>query len=163
MANNPLGADLLDAALHVLASLDAMAQGAPPGPPDPARLARWRSRVHLDEEGILGGELAVEPARHGMVGSPEIDCAALIPICRARCCLMDVHLTREEVAAANVRWDPATPFMVRQGADGYCVHSDPASRGCGVYTCRPAVCRAYDCRDDKRIWVDFEKRIPAPF
>jgi hypothetical protein len=25
------------------------------------------------------------------------------------------------------------------------------------------VCRSYDCRTDKRIWIDFENRIPAPW
>jgi hypothetical protein len=24
------------------------------------------------------------------------------------------------------------------------------------------MCRGYDCREDRRIWLDFEKRIPAP-
>jgi hypothetical protein len=31
-----------------------------------------------------------------------------------------------------------------------------------VYEHRPAICRTYDCRKDPRIWIDFEKRIPAP-
>jgi Fe-S-cluster containining protein len=42
------------------------------------------------------------------------------------------------------------------------VHFDRESGRCLVYENRPATCRVFDCRDDKRIWTDFEKRIPAP-
>jgi hypothetical protein len=31
-----------------------------------------------------------------------------------------------------------------------------------VYAQRPGACRAYDCRHDPRVWIDFEARIPAP-
>jgi hypothetical protein len=30
-----------------------------------------------------------------------------------------------------------------------------------VHGQRPEACRVYDCRNDKRIWKDFEKRILA--
>jgi hypothetical protein len=36
------------------------------------------------------------------------------------------------------------------------------SGGCTVYDDRPGTCREYDCREDKRVWIDYEKRIPAP-
>ncbi len=50
----------------------------------------------------------------------------------------------------------------RRESDGYCVYSDEETRGCGVYRRRPGVCRSYDCRADKRVWADFERRLPAP-
>jgi hypothetical protein len=31
-----------------------------------------------------------------------------------------------------------------------------------VHHARPRTCRVYDCRRDPRIWLDFERRIPAP-
>jgi hypothetical protein len=31
-----------------------------------------------------------------------------------------------------------------------------------IYLQRPVPCRAYDCRDDKRIWTDFEKKVVSP-
>ena len=31
-----------------------------------------------------------------------------------------------------------------------------------MHAFRPRVCRSYDCRSDERIWLDYEKRIPAP-
>ena len=40
------------------------------------------------------------------------------------------------------------------------VHNDPTGHGCTAYTQRPSVCRRYDCRDDARIWEDYEQRIP---
>lgn len=62
-----------------------------------------------------------------------------------------------------VRWDYGQPYLIRQRAsDGYCVHNDPQSHGCTVHAHRPRVCRGYDCRQDKRIWIDYEQRIPAP-
>jgi Fe-S-cluster containining protein len=33
---------------------------------------------------------------------------------------------------------------------------------CSIYEQRPGACRAYDCRRDRRVWIDFEARIPAP-
>ena len=60
-----------------------------------------------------------------------------------------------------MRWDYGRPYWNLRRPDGYCVHND-ADHGCGVYKERPAPCRAFDCRGDERIWLDFEKRIPAP-
>jgi Fe-S-cluster containining protein len=96
------------------------------------------------------------------VSSPEIDCAALIPICQARCCRLSVNLSFQDLDD-GLRWEYARPYELRRReSDGYCVYSSTETRGCGVYKKRPAVCRSYDCRNDKRIWIDFEQRIPAP-
>jgi hypothetical protein len=40
------------------------------------------------------------------------------------------------------------------------VHNDPSDHACTVHAHRPRVCRKYDCRDDKRIWLDYARRIP---
>ena len=62
-----------------------------------------------------------------------------------------------------IRWDYGQPYLIRQRkSDGYCVHNDPTTRACTVHAQRPRTCRVYDCRSDKRIWTDFEQRIPAP-
>ena len=42
------------------------------------------------------------------------------------------------------------------------MHCVPGSYHCQVHAYRPYVCRAYDCRNDKRIWLDFDQMIPAP-
>jgi hypothetical protein len=94
--------------------------------------------------------------------SPSIPCAELTPLCGARCCTLSFALSTEDLDEGVVRWDYGQPYLIRQRAtDGYCVHNDPESHGCTVHQHRPRVCRSYDCRKDKRIWVDYEQRIPA--
>jgi Fe-S-cluster containining protein len=92
----------------------------------------------------------------------EIDCFARIPLCHARCCSFKFFLTKQDLDEGVARWDYGNPYWIKQAADGYCVHSDPQTRGCTIHGKRPHVCRQYDCRNDKRVWIDFEKRIPAP-
>lgn len=92
----------------------------------------------------------------------EIDCLNRLPLCHARCCTFRFFLTRQDLDEGAARWDYGNPYWIKQGGDGYCIHSDPASRACTIHAQRPHVCRQYDCRNDKRIWVDFEQRIPAP-
>jgi hypothetical protein len=90
---------------------------------------------------------------------PEIDCASILPICKARCCRLTVCLSSQDLDERVMVWDYAKPYQIRRKADGYCTHSEHETGRCGVYQHRPAICRTYDCRQDKRIWVDFEKRI----
>jgi len=101
------------------------------------------------------------PDKYALTDLPDIDCGALIHLCKGRCCRLWFLLSSQDLEEGVVRWNPARPYQIRQGADGYCTHSDTSSRSCGVYAQRPALCRAYDCRGDARIWSDFEKRIPA--
>ena len=94
--------------------------------------------------------------------SVEIDCFARLPLCHARCCTFKFFLTKQDLDEGVARWDYGNPYWIKQKADGYCVHSDPQTRGCTIHGKRPHICRQYDCRNDKRVWIDFEKRIPAP-
>jgi Fe-S-cluster containining protein len=86
-----------------------------------------------------------------------VDCSARIQICQAVCCKLDFALTREEVLAGRVQWDLARPFFVGRATNGYCVHNDRRTGGCGVYANRPAVCKRWSCANDARIWNDFEQ------
>lgn len=97
------------------------------------------------------------------VVSPEIDCAARIHLCRARCCTLRFALSAQDLDEGVVRWEYARPYLIAQRTDGYCVHCHAESGACGVYHHRPAACRAFDCRKDKRIWLDFEAGIPADY
>ena len=92
----------------------------------------------------------------------EIDCASLIPLCQARCCTFKFFLTKQDLDEGMAKWDYCNPYWIRQASDGYCVHSDAQTRACTIHPQRPHTCRKYDCRNDKRVWLDFEKRIPAP-
>jgi Fe-S-cluster containining protein len=117
----------------------------PPPPPD--------KRVRLS--------VAPEIDKH-TIRSPDVDCVALFPICKARCCMLHFSLTPDEVDSRNMAWSYVRPYDIAHGADHRCVHQDRATGGCTVYDERPGICRKYDCRKDPRVWEDFEKRIPAP-
>lgn len=96
------------------------------------------------------------------VPSPDVDCATLVPLCKARCCSMDVTLSAQDVAEGGIPFDVMQPYaMPRDPATKRCVCMN-ADGACTIYERRPGTCRAYDCRHDKRIWLDFERRIPAP-
>ena len=92
----------------------------------------------------------------------EIDCASRIPLCHASCCRLPFALSKQDVREGIVRWDLGQPYMIDQGADGYCDHLDRCAGACTIWKNRPVPCRGFDCRKDKRIWMDFEKRIPNP-
>lgn len=115
--------------------------------------ARTRGRVWL--EPALEDKYAIASA------SPP--CEELLHLCGARCCQMDFPLSTVDLDEGVIRWDYGQPYMIRQRAsDGFCVHNDPTSHGCTVHAQRPAACRRYDCRHDERVWIDYERRIPAP-
>lgn len=115
---------------------------------------------------MKGGEggavrLTAFPDKRALVG-PAIDCASLLPLCKGRCCAMDVALSAEDLAEGTLRWDLHQPYLLRKDrTTGYCGCLG-RDGGCTVYADRPAVCRVYDCRKDPRVWIDFEQRIPAP-
>jgi Fe-S-cluster containining protein len=52
--------------------------------------------------------------------------------------------------------------MVAKEGDGYCVHIDKTTCKCRIWKKRPVPCRGFDCRNDKRIWLDFEKMVINP-
>jgi hypothetical protein len=110
------------------------------------------TRVALD----LGGDkYATEPS------TPP--CAELLHLCKARCCQLPFALSTADLDEGVIRWDYGQPYMIRQRAsDRFCVHNDPDDHTCTVHEQRPRVCRTYDCRDDKRVWLDYAQRIVAP-
>lgn len=113
-----------------------------------ATLDPYRVRLHACED-----KYAVEPVR--------IDCEARLHLCQARCCALPFDLSAQDLDEGVVRWDYAHPYRIRADASGRCVHNDAQTRACSIHAQRPAVCRQYDCRNDPRIWKDFEAKIPA--
>jgi Fe-S-cluster containining protein len=114
---------------------------------------RARSNVHV--------ALDVTPDKYALTELPKIDCEARIPLCKAKCCTLVFALSKQDLDERVVEWDYGRPYQIRQRADGYCTHNIAGTGGCSVYQHRPSVCRTYDCRNDKRIWRDFENRIVA--
>jgi hypothetical protein len=110
------------------------------------------------------GALFQEPEydKYTFEGGVEIDCENRVHLCKAACCRLPFALSKQDVREGIVRWDLGQPYMIDQGQDGYCCHLNRGTFGCTIYQNRPVPCRAYDCRNDKRIWLDFEKRIPNP-
>jgi Fe-S-cluster containining protein len=109
-------------------------------------------RVSLDHG---GDKYAVTPS------APP--CEELLHLCKARCCTLSFALSTADLDEGVIRWDYGQPYLIRQRAsDGYCVHCAPDDLRCTVHAHRPRVCRQYDCKDDKRIWIDYEQRIPTP-
>ena len=154
--------EVYQTAVTVLALLEEMTEK---GELDAEEHGRLLARAQSEGVDQMRDHLRVriEPRvdKYTLVG-PDIDCEARIPLCRGRCCTLHFPLSNQDLDERVVKWDYLKPYIIRQReSDGYCVHNDPLTKGCTAYHHRPAVCRSYDCRNDKRIWVDFEKRIPV--
>jgi hypothetical protein len=91
----------------------------------------------------------------------KIDCENRIRVCRAACCALAYSLSVQDISE-GIRWSLGKPFLNARGADGYCIHLERQNSRCSIYEHRPTVCRQYDCRKDRRIWLDFEKIIVNP-
>ena len=125
-----------------------------------ARLPETLEAIRIAD---LGGTRVALTLEEDDLPAVEIPCAELIPLCGARCCTYAFALTTKELDEGVIRWDYGRPYMIRQRAsDGFCVHNDPRTHGCEVHRRRPAVCRGYDCRADRRVWIDYARRIPQP-
>jgi Fe-S-cluster containining protein len=92
----------------------------------------------------------------------EVDCAALMHLCHGRCCSFNIPLSTQDLSEGKLAWRVRQPYLLAQSDKGYCVYQAEDSGGCGNYEVRPAPCRTYDCRNDTRVWVDYERRIAAP-
>jgi Fe-S-cluster containining protein len=112
-----------------------------------------------DASGVV--RLATYPDKRAVVG-PDIDCASRLHLCHGRCCSYAVSLSQEDLAEGRLAWDLHHPYALpKDPATGYCACLGGDGR-CTVYADRPGTCRAYDCRGDPRVWIDFDARIPAP-
>jgi hypothetical protein len=155
--------DLFEASTQLTALVEELAAK---GKIDLAALEARRQRIKAREAERQRMQAHVQVSdlydKYSMPDLPEIDCAELIPICKARCCKLYFFLSFQDLNEGVVEWDYGLPYQIRKRADGYCVHCEGETHACQVYAHRPGNCRSYDCRKDKRIWLDFEKRIPAP-
>jgi hypothetical protein len=94
--------------------------------------------------------------------SPRIDCENRVHLCKAACCRLRFPLSRQDIEEGVVKWDLAHPYLIARREDGYCNHLDTEQSQCTVYEHRPLPCRAYDCRNDARIWANFDESIASP-
>ena len=103
-----------------------------------------------------------EEDKYAYPGSVKIDCASRIHLCHAACCRLAFALSKQDVQEGIVKWDLEKPYLIARGKDNYCTHIEQGPMTCSIWDKRPVPCRAFDCRRDGRIWVDFEKQIPHP-
>ena len=101
-------------------------------------------------------------SKYSFKGGAEIDCQSRLPLCKAACCRLPFALSKEDVQEGIVKWDLGQPYINARDEDGYCRQMDRGTCRCTVYANRPIPCRGYDCRSDKRIWVNFENRVVNP-
>ena len=155
--------DLFEASTRLSALLEELVAK---GKIDLAALEARRKRIEEREKPRQLDKAHVTIAnlvdKYAMTGLPDIDCASLIPICKARCCKLYFSLSYQDLDEGVVQWDYGRPYQIRKREDHYCVHSDAQTKQCTLYAQRPSTCRIYDCREDKRIWTDFANKIPAP-
>jgi Fe-S-cluster containining protein len=131
----------------------------------------------VDERKKIIGERLVRQARDKGIGvllqdpeidkyttteTAEIDCDKRVHLCKAACCKLPFALSKQDIYEGVVHWDLGQPYMIAQKEDGYCTHFQADGCRCTVREQRPLPCRAYDCRQDKKIWLDFDNRVINP-
>jgi hypothetical protein len=124
--------------------------------------AAERLRRQYVERGMAVAIQEFGVSKYAFKGGAEIDCDSRIHLCKAACCRLPLALSKEDVQEGIVRWDLGQPYVNAQDKDGYCVHMNRQTCRCSIYTHRPIPCRGYDCRQDKRIWVNFENKVINP-
>ncbi|MBI1298806.1 YkgJ family cysteine cluster protein [bacterium] len=121
-----------------------------------------RLAEQLRREGLGTMLLDPETDKYSFEQSAEIDCAERLHLCKASCCRLSFALSKQDVREGIVHWALGRPYMIDQDEDGYCTHMNRNCLHCSIYEHRPVPCRGYDCRQDKRIWLDYEQKIPNP-
>jgi len=121
---------------------------------------RLLKRFESHDEGV-----ALQHSVHDKHHAPQevqIDCASRLPLCKAACCKMVFPLSRQDVKEHVIHWQLGRPYVIAKGDDGYCHHLERERLRCTVHGARPLPCRVYDCRNDRRVWLDFERRVINP-
>lgn len=89
---------------------------------------------------------------------PEINCSERLHLCKSICCKLSFPLNAPEVESGELKWDLGRPYHIRQSQNGYCCHLGEEGK-CTVYNSRPRVCKTYSCKEDQRIWKDFDNMV----
>lgn len=124
-----------------------------------ALIAKLRKRVEISRTTPV--LLASFEDKYALEGDP-IDCESRLHLCLGRCCSFAVSLSRQDVEEGELAWEIDHPYRLPRTSTGYCANLGAEDGRCQTYDHRPATCRRYTCREDRRVWLDFEARIPAP-
>lgn len=124
--------------------------------------AAQRVAAHFQQQ-RLGVQMGEERDKYNLGGQEaRLDCAGRRDLCRAACCKLNFALSPQDIEEGTVRWRLDQPYMIRHGADGYCVHLDRETLQCTIYERRPAICRLYSCRNDQNVWLDYDRSVVNP-
>jgi len=126
------------------------------------RLVGQRLVEKFAAKGIGVALLDDEQDKYSFAGGARVDCENRLHLCRGACCRLSFALSVQDLEEGTVKWNFAQPYLIRHDDDGYCHHVERETKRCHIYESRPVVCRAYDCRKDKRIWADFENKLVSP-
>jgi hypothetical protein len=125
------------------------------------KMVEKRLQDSFTEAGIGVRVQSSDTDKYDIEGEAKIDCDKRVHLCRGACCALTYALSLQDIHE-GVRWSLGQPFMNARGEDGYCVHLQRDTLKCSIYEHRPVVCRHYDCRNDRRIWLDFDNAIINP-
>ena len=64
-----------------------------------------------------------------------------------------------DIREGIVRWDMGRPYLIAHNGDGHCCYLDCTMQACAIWEHRAMPCWAFDCRQDKPIWLNFENMI----
>jgi hypothetical protein len=103
-----------------------------------------------------------EQDKYSFAPEAHIDCENRIEYCKAACCRLPFALSKQDIREGIIRWDLGQPYVIEHGDDGYCSHLERGSCRCTVREARPVPCRAFDCRTNRNIWLDFENKVINP-
>ena len=103
-----------------------------------------------------------EEDKYNFQGEVKIDCENRVHLCKATCCRLHFALSKQDIYEGIVKWNLGHPYMIAHEKDSYCTHIERGTCRCRVRETRPLPCRGYDCRDDNRIWLDFENKVVNP-
>jgi Fe-S-cluster containining protein len=106
-------------------------------------------------------QLVETPDKYEAEHEIVVNCVSCIDVCKMVCCKLWFVLSVQDLTEGVVKWNCGMPYSIAQNEDGFCLHLDH-SNGCTIYSNRPLVCRSYNCRNDRRIWVDFENKVLSP-
>jgi hypothetical protein len=126
------------------------------------KLVGARLAEQLTENGLGVMLTDGDEDKYAFKNEAKIDCENLVHLCHAACCRLRFALSKQDVYEGVIRWELGQPYLIAHDKDGYCTHLDRATCECTVRENRPVPCRGYDCRNDKRIWRDFDNRIANP-
>lgn len=90
-----------------------------------------------------------------------VDCSSKIEYCQAICCYFSTMLEENDYDPNTICTEKTVGGLIKiakKERTCECIHLSK-NRKCEVYHSRPLQCLNYDCRDDSRIWVDFNRNI----